>query len=253
MPKQVNVPSRRERIAEVTREDLSVAARALLTEGGGPDAVTVRAVAARAGMTAPAIYRYFTNREALLGRVMSDILAELAAHIDEAGTDRSLSGRERLIRICRALRLWAVDHRIEFGLLFGTPQHRVEAAAPGCDGLDFEQFWLRMFAEVARDCAPRPWPADLGPAEQEWVRTFREKVDARADPALAMRFLYAWQEVYGSICTEIFGHLHWALDDAGPLFEARLDRVADDLGLDAPGTEPSDGAPGMPIRPRRPS
>lgn len=253
MPKQVNVPSRRERIAEVTREDLSVAARALLIEGGGPEAVTVRAVAARAGMTAPAIYRYFTNREALLARVMSDILSELAAHLDEVGADAALSGRERLMRVCRAFRWWALEHRIEFGLLFGTPQYDAGTCVQVSDGLDFDRFWLRRFAAVADDCAPRPWPAELGPAEREWVQTFRDDVAAHADPTLAMRLLYAWQEVYGSICAEVFGHLSWALRDAGPLFEARLIQVADDLGLGAPGPESAEGVPGMPVRPRPPS
>lgn len=248
MPKQVNVPSRRERIAEVTREDLSVAARGLLIEGGGPDAVTVRAVAARAGMTAPAIYRYFTNREALLTRVMSDILGELAAHLEEIGEDEALSPRARLMQTCREFRLWALDHRIEFGLLFGTPQRDVEIPSEAPGGQGFDRVWLHMFADLAHECDPRPWPRELGPAEQEWVRTFRAEVGDDADPALAMRFVYAWQELYGSICAEVFGHLHWALDDAEPLFESRLIQVTEYLGLQ----EPAESS-GMGVRPRPPS
>ena len=251
MPKQVNVPSRRERIAEVTREDLSGAARELLIEGGGPEAVTVRAVAARAGMTAPAIYRYFTNRGALLTRVISDILQELADHLEVTGNDGELPARERLGRTCRAFRLWALDHRIEFGLLFGAPQRDVEAPAESPGGQGFERVWVRMFAALACDCSPRPWPVELRPEEREWVRTFRVEVGEAADPELAMRFLYAWQEIHGSVCAEVFGHLHWALDDAGPLFEARLLEVTDYLGL--PRTAETAPASGMPVRQRPPS
>ena len=252
------MPSRRERIAEVTREDLSAAARALLIEGG-VEAVTVRAVAARAGMTAPAIYRYFTNREALLTRVMTDLLADLASHM-QAVVDQEPTAAGRWQQACRAFRHWALDHRVEFGLIFGDPPRGVNVICDVPEGPGFDRVWFGLFAAIAEECRPDPWPLPLSPAEREWVDSFNAQVGRDVDPALAMRFLYAWQELYGAVCTEAFGHLSWAIDDAGGLFEARLAQVGQYLGLvdrgrdaDPDTPEPAEPAeqPGI-VRPRRP-
>ncbi|HEU4948887.1 MAG TPA: TetR-like C-terminal domain-containing protein [Kribbella sp.] len=43
-----------------------------------------------------------------------------------------------------------------------------------------------------------------------------------------------WTRLYGLICMEVFGRLHWALDDAGAYFEARLREIGDALGLECP-------------------
>ena len=66
--------SRRERVHQATKADLVAASRAILVEEG-LTAVTVRAVASRLGMTAPAIYRYYDGREALLQEVV-DLLRD---------------------------------------------------------------------------------------------------------------------------------------------------------------------------------
>jgi hypothetical protein len=44
-------------------------------------------------------------------------------------------------------------------------------------------------------------------------------------------FLSCWIRLYGLICMEIFGHLKFALDDAGPMFEAELHDLARVLGV----------------------
>lgn len=44
-------------------------------------------------------------------------------------------------------------------------------------------------------------------------------------------FLSCWVRLYGLICMEIFGHLKFALADAGPLFESELRLLGDLLGI----------------------
>ena len=44
-------------------------------------------------------------------------------------------------------------------------------------------------------------------------------------------FLSCWVRLYGLICMEIFGHLKFALADAGPLFEDELRQLGDLLGI----------------------
>ena len=44
-------------------------------------------------------------------------------------------------------------------------------------------------------------------------------------------FLSCWVRLYGLICMEIFGHLKFALADAGPLSENELRQLGDLLGI----------------------
>jgi len=40
--------------------------------------------------------------------------------------------------------------------------------------------------------------------------------------------------LYGMVSLEVFEHLHFALDDAAPMFEITLAELADLVGLDYP-------------------
>jgi len=50
-----------------------------LLERSGPEAVSIRKLAAAVGLSAMAIYRHYPSREALLARVVDDVFEELAA------------------------------------------------------------------------------------------------------------------------------------------------------------------------------
>ena len=74
------------------REDILAAATALLDELGTEEAVTLRAVARRAGITAPSIYSHFPDRQAILLAVVRDAFTELTETLREAAA-RTIAGR----------------------------------------------------------------------------------------------------------------------------------------------------------------
>jgi len=57
------------------RDEILAAARSLLRDGG-PDAVTLAAVAGELGMTKPALYHYFSSKEALVRSLVTVLLDE---------------------------------------------------------------------------------------------------------------------------------------------------------------------------------
>jgi AcrR family transcriptional regulator len=59
-------------------------AAAVLIEQGGVDAVTTRAIAERAGITAPSLYRFFADREQVLDALIEQHLGRLSAFVAEA-------------------------------------------------------------------------------------------------------------------------------------------------------------------------
>lgn len=225
--------TRRERIFGDTQAELASAARELLVEGG-QQAVTIRAVAGQVGMTGPAIYRYFPSREALLERVIVDLYGELAAHlVDARERHRKGTVRDRMVATSRAFRQWAFDHQAEFGLLFGAPIPGVEVkkGEEPSKGMDFGQVWLELFGEMHAAGGRLRWPHPIPARLARQVDTFVERMGIEIPTEAAVLYLYCWQSLYGAVCTEVFGHLRWALQDGDDFFEGRLIELAGMLGL----------------------
>jgi AcrR family transcriptional regulator len=94
------------------------AAVELLGEGG-LEAVTMRAVATRAGVTPPAVYWHFADKEALLADVTREARASFEDGLVEALTAPDAEGR--LWRSIDVFRRFAVEQPGSFRLLFAGP------------------------------------------------------------------------------------------------------------------------------------
>jgi AcrR family transcriptional regulator len=79
-------PRRRARRGEGERlrPEILAAAKALLSELGDADAVSVRAVAERVGVSTPSLYLHFADKAALLDAVCEDVFAELDRAMEDA-------------------------------------------------------------------------------------------------------------------------------------------------------------------------
>ncbi len=81
-------PRRRNRRGEgeLLRAEILAAAKALLAETGDEDAVSVRAVAERVGVTTPSIYLHYADKQALISAVCGEVFADLDRVMNEAAT-----------------------------------------------------------------------------------------------------------------------------------------------------------------------
>jgi AcrR family transcriptional regulator len=102
----------------LTREAILDAALDLADERG-LDAVSMRAVAGRVGVTAMALYPYIGNKEALLDGLVDRLLASLLP-LDE-GEGGAGDWRDRLRRGGRAARALARRHPSAYPLLLARP------------------------------------------------------------------------------------------------------------------------------------
>lgn len=245
----VQAPSRRDRVRAATIDEIKLTARKFLV-AGGPEAVSLRAIAREMGMTAPAIYRYFGSHEELLKHVISDIYLELADDIREAikATGPSPGGdmTQKVIAAAYEFRRWSLNHKREFALIFGSPLPGVnikkdEITAEGGD--QFGNTFFTLILEVWRK-HPFPVPADaeMAPRLREQLERYRDGLSDLPPPGrganlplgLLLTFLRCWARLYGIVSLEIFGHLGFALDDAEPMFEIMLSEAAPLLGLQYP-------------------
>lgn len=120
--------------------------RALLEAGlelareGGPDAVVLREATRRVGVSANAAYRHFTDRDALLGEVVSRAQARGADVISAAmdavpdGTDRATRARARFRAVGVGYLRFAMDEPGLFRTAFAVPVDLSRAASAEAAG-----------------------------------------------------------------------------------------------------------------------
>lgn len=144
------MPTRAE-TAAATRLALLDAAGTLL-DAGGPDAVTLREVGARAGVSRSAPYRHFADKESLLTAIatqewsdLGDTL-EMIAHRD-ADADERL--RLALMALTHIGREWPYRYRLMFSIPAGDPTAAVRAA------VGTQEWFLHIVGEVVGE--QRAW------------------------------------------------------------------------------------------------
>jgi AcrR family transcriptional regulator len=232
---------RRDRVRAATTGEIKETARRILV-ADGPEAVSLRAIARDMGMTAPALYRYFSSHEDLIRHVVADIFAEIAddvrAAIGRAAVPSGGDKAQQLVAACREFRRWSLGHKEEFGLLFGNPLPSLEAVhdevIDDC-AAKFSGTFFTLFLELWHH-HPFPIPADdeIDPGLREQLARYRDGLGADIPLGAGLVFLRCWVHLYGMVSLEVFGHLGFALADASAMFELTLAELAGLVGLHYP-------------------
>lgn len=99
------------------RAELVAAATGILEEDGSEDAVTLRAVARRAGVTPMSIYAHFADVDAILLEVVRAAFGHLT-HALRAAEDAAATPAANLAAVCRAYAEYALTHPDEYRVMF---------------------------------------------------------------------------------------------------------------------------------------
>jgi AcrR family transcriptional regulator len=222
----------------MTAEILAVAGAHMARDGAA--ALSLRSIARDLGMAPSALYRYFDGRDALLSAL---ILAAYEALADEAeraadeaedGGESGAKGEAGRWSVPRALRLWALEHPHQWGLIFGTPVPGYQAPE------DTVAPYARMAVALVRplvaayeagrlrvDGHRQPASAELRAA----VAPVSEGLFSGMPAETAVLALEAWTTIVGAISLEVFGHWRNTVLDPGLLFEATIAHVGEAVGL----------------------
>jgi AcrR family transcriptional regulator len=101
-------------------------AAASLLDEGGPEAVTLRAVGSRAGVSRGAPYGHFADKEDLLSALAIEQWDTITLALENLQTDPGLSAYERLDRAMLVLLEVARTRPYVYGLMFTTPSRNPE-------------------------------------------------------------------------------------------------------------------------------
>lgn len=139
------------------RAEIVTAAAVLLDETGTEQSVTLRAVARRAGITAPAIYAHFADRQQILLAVVQEAFAELTAALHAAAEDASQGGPVAHLRAaCAAYLDFAATrpqrYRVMFGGLWNAGEALDHASVTPAQVTDLGRDALTVLASGLEDC-----------------------------------------------------------------------------------------------------
>ncbi|MER5406291.1 TetR/AcrR family transcriptional regulator [Streptomyces sp. NPDC002769] len=209
-------PGPRDRFRAQVREEVKAAALRQLADGG-PEALSLNAVAKQLGMTGPALYRYFANRDSLLTELVVDAYETLAAALARAAGAPARDGAERLAAVVRAYRDWARTEPHRYRLLFRAPFKGYDAHATRL--VEAAQRAMNVVLNVANALASpdAAVPEDSQDQVQEWMK--RRGVED-VPPAVASRTVLLWAHLHGLASLEIEGNFASMGVDPGPLYEA---------------------------------
>jgi AcrR family transcriptional regulator len=207
---------------------------------GGPDAITLRAIAREMGMTANAIYGYFATRDDLVTTLINDVSTALADALDAAW--EATSARDAATRIrawANAFRNWSLGNPQGFRLIFGDPVPGYQAPPGGpapdairriCTGLTALAAEAWPHAEQAYRGSDFEW-GDFDPdLVVEVRRTFPELPPAAVALALRIR-----GHLHGLVSLEIYGHMQTMALSPDKLFREELNQLLRALGQAADG------------------
>jgi AcrR family transcriptional regulator len=139
--------SRAESAAATRRALLDDAAE--LLDSGGPDAVTLREVGARAGVSRGAPYRHFADKESLLTAVAAESWERIGDQMHSLQTDPRLLPADKLraalIVLITVSRRQPYLYQLMFSTPAGDPAAVVRAAQRSCD--EFVAIVASVFGE----------------------------------------------------------------------------------------------------------
>lgn len=218
--------TRREQQREDTTTEIKEVARRQMAEVGAA-ALSLRAIARDMGMTAPALYRYYDNRDALVTTLIVEAynaLADAMHAADSQAAPDDFNGRFQAVAF--AFRQWAMQHPQDFTLIYGTPipgyqaprDQTVEPAGRVLQTIGFVLTAAWQAGKIKMPIPYHPLPSALQSVIGDLLPYLPENVPA-AGVVLTMTI---WARLYGLVWGELYGHFIPGLAESGALYRLEV-------------------------------
>jgi len=219
--------SRREKKQLDTQEEIKSAAWNYISQHGAAS-LSLRAVAASLGLSAPALYRYFPSKNQLVLALIHDAFLSLRDALEVSIDSKQQASWDVQLRVLgHAYRDWAMAHPELFFLIFGDP-------VPGYLGPPDELLpvagqSLRSLIDVIRRAAvvgALRLPLEPAPNQrlQTGLKAWSDAIHKTDPDILYLAFIIATR-VQGLMLAELGRQLPPFFPDGSDLFERELERI----------------------------
>jgi AcrR family transcriptional regulator len=229
---------RRERQRQATISEIKATARSQMERDGATN-LSLAAIARSMGLTTPALYRYFENRDALVVALIAESYDSMGECLEQAVGSRPVDDfLGRFLALMRAYRQWAREHREDYGLMYGAQVYG--------STVTFDQIGpavtrsLRVMVELFQTSheaghlsIPEPY-REPPPSFRQALAGLRSVLE---DESLALGILAlsfsTWLLAHGMVWQELHGVLPEVLFGTGELYEMEIQILARRLELAA--------------------
>lgn len=219
--------TRRQRLRERTVEEiLEIALRQLTESGAG--AISIKAIAGELGMTGPAIYRYFPNRDSLITALVVQGYRDFGAAL-QASADESvgLDPAERVRRQAHAYRVWALANPQRYLLLFGTPVPGYHAPVEETQPAAMQLFLAGLDLSIAE--AALGGEGIVETTAEQALGAWAQENDLDLPGIVVGQLFSGWTRLHGVISLELAGHFSFGLPNPDLLYEIEIASLVADL------------------------
>ena len=200
---------------------------------GGPEALSVNAIARELDVSGPALYRYFAGRDDLLTALIIDAYQDLALALEVAAArGRGRSAEARLRALAGAYRAWALEQPHRYRLMFRPPLPGYDAHAPELVNAARPAMAVLLDVLGSRSGGARRRPAKPDRELASWVD--RHAVPADAAPH-ALAAIVVWTRLHGLASLEIDGNYASVGIDPAPLYVSEVAHVVEQYRPTAAG------------------
>jgi AcrR family transcriptional regulator len=231
--------TRRERILDITREEIKDTARQLMADKG-TGGLSVRAIARQMDMTAPALYHYYASLNEIITALIQDAFTQLAETLEATAADQALrTSAERLTAVAHANRDWALAHPIDFQLIYGNPipnyTQPVDVTYPPARRSFLVTAGIFTEAIESGEIDLPVRYRDLPLAIQQSLIELTQ-VDGHNLPLPAL-YLAAtgWAKIHGYIMLELFNLIQPVIADTDALFQYEIQNFLQQAGFKLTG------------------
>lgn len=199
-----------------------------IAEFGAP-ALSLRAIARELKITAPAIYNYFPNRDALVTALIVDAFTSLGDSQKSALENvRSKDSATRLSALGLGYRDWAITHPQRYQLIFGTPIPNY--AAPADITLPAAAWALVPLIETLQALFVED-KLKVERFEKPSVKLKKMLADWQAfiaqdiEPEVLYLALVIWSRVHGLVTLELGHQIPSFITDPGEVFRREIKNI----------------------------
>ena len=233
------VLTRRDRARLATLDEIKGVALDLMREQGTTD-IRFTDIARVMGLTAPALYRYFDDRDELLTALIADGYGSLGARIGQVLAE--LPEEEvaaRWVAAARAYRDWARSEPQQFALVLGMPVPGYVAPDEGptteAAKAAMSQLANLFVAAATRGMLRPPLIREVSGAVADCQKVKHDELLGVLEPESFQAMLQTWATLHGFVSLEAYGHFDWIEPEArDALFLSHVRLAAQAAGLPVP-------------------
>lgn len=216
-------PKKKEQIANLA-ESIKDAAWKQIAENGAAG-LSLRAIARKLGITAPAIYNHYHRRDDLVTALIVDAFISLGEWQRAAIHDLPATAiEERFSALGLAYRNWALTYPQRYQLIFGTPLPGYEAPEEitrpaAISALVPLLETIQAVSNNNRLCSDQASPLTT---ELETMLAAWQKFAEGMDLEVLYTGLVTWSRVHGLVSMEIGNHFPASITDPGEVYRREI-------------------------------